>query len=65
MMDRPTVDLLIYLIIIGGAVTIVYALVCGIYRLISKIRRADREADSIPRTIRANRDYIRRRIGNG
>ena len=62
---QPLIDVLLYLIIIGAAVAIVYALVCGIYRLISKIRRADRESASIPRTIRANRDYIRRRIGNG
>lgn len=62
---EPLIDTLIYLIIIGAAVAIVYALVCGIYRLISKIRRVNREAADIPHIIHANRAEIRRRLGNG
>lgn len=50
------IDALLYLIIIGAAVLIAGALLCGIYRLSNSIRNMDR-------CISENREYIRRRLG--
>lgn len=58
---QSLIDVLIYLIIIGGAVAIIGSLVYGIIRLGGKIRRINRTADY---RVIANRQYMRKRLGH-
>jgi NADH:ubiquinone oxidoreductase subunit B-like Fe-S oxidoreductase len=57
------VDVLLYLVLIGGAVAICGAILSGICRLITKIRELDHRKSWEDQRVHESRQYMRKTLG--